>query len=272
MSSSTVTILFSDVVASTELLGDVGERPDETRRRLFAALRKAVTNHGGEEVKSLGDGLMVAFTSVVDAVRCAVAMQQAVFRLRPPAGGERAQLRVGLSVGEATREDDDYFGTPVVEASRLCAAAAPGQILVSDVVRLLAGTRAEHPFEPVGSLQLKGLPEPVAVSHVRWSHGAELALPAPLAALGRGPFVGRQDLLAALEAARRRAAAGERRVVVLAGESGIGKTRLVAAAVAAAHADESIELNGRCYHGICVSLHPIAEILRHDFRVVERVE
>ena len=73
----------------------------------------------------------------------------------------RSDIRIGISVGEATLEDDDYFGDPVVEAARLCAAADGGQILVADVVRALAGRRTPHLFVPVGDLRLKGLPEPI---------------------------------------------------------------------------------------------------------------
>src|SRR5919199_1765189 len=79
--SSLVTMLFTDVVGSTELLSLLGDRADDVRRSLFDAMRTAVTASQGEEVKNLGDGLMVAFKSAADAVSCAVQMQQAVARL-----------------------------------------------------------------------------------------------------------------------------------------------------------------------------------------------
>src|SRR6476646_5237876 len=100
---TTATILFSDLVNSTELLQRVG---DDAAQRVFEAhhrlLRDAVAAHGGAEVKWTGDGLMVAFDSATSAVRCAIAMQQAA---RRPAAGERLQIRVGLQVGEALHHD-----------------------------------------------------------------------------------------------------------------------------------------------------------------------
>ena len=107
-------------------------------------------------------------------------------------GNDRGvQIRIGISSGEATQTDNDLFGPPVVEASRLCAAATPGQILVSDVVRLLARGKG-HTFTQLGELTLKGLPEPVAASEVRWEPLAtgvplppRLAAPPALAMFGR---------------------------------------------------------------------------------------
>jgi class 3 adenylate cyclase len=266
VTSSTVTVLFSDVVGSTELLGEPGERPDEVRRSIFGALRKAVAAHGGEEVKNLGDGLMVAFRSTVEAVCCAVAMQQAVFRLRPPAGGRPVQIRVGVSLGEATVEGGDYFGPPVVEAARLCATAEAGQVLVSDLVRALVGARVDAPFRSVGALPLKGLPEPVAASEVVWAPAGELPLPAALEAVGQSQFVGRSGEVAVFEALARQAADGQRRTVLVAGEPGIGKTRLVAAAATAAHARGATVLYGRCDPDMGVPYQPFAQALRHYVR------
>ena len=124
-------------------------------------LRAEVTAHRGTEVKNLGDGLMVSFASNNDAVRTACGMQQAIDVVARKRQLPLA-LRVGISVGEATFEDDDWFGTPVVEAARLVAAAQGGQILATSVVRAIAGGRCTAPFTDLGSLDLKGLPVPVA--------------------------------------------------------------------------------------------------------------
>jgi class 3 adenylate cyclase len=84
------------------------------------------------------------------------------------------------------RPPPDYFGTPVVEASRLCATADAAQILVTDMVRVLAGSRGRHQFEPLGPFQLKGLPDPVPVHQIRWEPArSEVALPPRLAATAR---------------------------------------------------------------------------------------
>ena len=118
-------------------------------------------------MKNLGDGLMVVFASASAALACAVAMQQGVER----DNREREHsvgLRVGLSGGEVSREDDDYFGDPVVEAARLCATCESGQILAADIVRAMAGRRSRHKCRSLGALSLKGLPDPVETVEVLW--------------------------------------------------------------------------------------------------------
>ena len=77
-------------------------------------------------------------------------------------------LRVGVSAGEVTREADDYFGEPVIEAARLCGLASGGQILVADLVRAMAGRRSSHTFSSLGALDLKGLSDPVETLEVGW--------------------------------------------------------------------------------------------------------
>ncbi|MFL5883668.1 MAG: adenylate/guanylate cyclase domain-containing protein [Thermoleophilaceae bacterium] len=149
-----VTLLFTDVVGSTRLFERVGDDvAHRLMRRHFSLLREAVQEHRGREVKSLGDGLMVAFESADDAVACAHAMQRAV------AGcDDGLELRVGIASGEAVRERDDYFGRPVIVARRLCDSAGAGEVLV-------AGAEDQQ-AEPVRSLRLKGLAEPVAATVV----------------------------------------------------------------------------------------------------------
>ena len=93
-------------------------------------------------------------------------MQRAVERHNRGREVVRLEMRVGISAGDATFEDDDWFGTPVVEASRLCAGAAGGQILVSDLVRALAGSRCEFELQPLGTVELKGLPAPIVCDHI----------------------------------------------------------------------------------------------------------
>jgi DNA-binding NarL/FixJ family response regulator/class 3 adenylate cyclase len=161
MEGSFVTILFTDLVGSTALFERRGdEAADAVRRAHFATLRQAVQEHGGREVKSTGDGLMVSFGSAVAAVRCAVEMQRA--------GGD-LPLRVGLDAGEPLPEGDDLYGTPVIVASRLCDSAGPGEILASEVVCRIAGPRVDEQVQPVGALRLRGVEQRVAAAQVRWS-------------------------------------------------------------------------------------------------------
>ena len=233
---------------------------------MFDALRAEVTAHRGTEVKNLGDGLMVSFTSNADAVRAACGMQQTIDVL-----GRRRQLplalRVGISVGEATFEDDDWFGSPVVEASRLCTAAGSGQVLVADVVRVLLGSRAEVTLRPVGELELKGLPDPVVACEVVWAplatRAIQLPLPRAFSIAPRFSLAGRDVEYEQVSIAWKQASTGSRRAVLVAGEPGIGKTRLAAELGRAVDIDGGFVLLGRCDDGLGVPYQPFVEALAH---------
>jgi DNA-binding SARP family transcriptional activator len=260
--TGTVTLLFTDQVSSTEMLQRLGdEEAERLRRAHFKLLREVAGAHGGTEVKNLGDGLMVAFASAVDAVVCAIAIQQAVHR-GPEA--DTLKVRVGLNVGEPIVDEDDYFGTPVVVAKRLCDAADAGQILAADVVRVLVGTRGGFDFTALEPVALKGIGEPVAACEVGWKPASQQPIPLPPAVVGvaEGVFVGRADARSELEREWREVLGGQRRVVLVAGEPGIGKTRLTAEFCRAAHADGAAVLVGRCYEDTLVPYGPFAEALR----------
>jgi DNA-binding SARP family transcriptional activator/class 3 adenylate cyclase len=263
--TGTVTLLFTDQVGSTETLQRLGDEEGERLRRAhFGLLREAAAMHGGEEVKNLGDGLMVAFVSAVDAVVCAITMQQAVDRAA--ASGELAfAVRIGLNVGEPIRDEGDYFGTPVVIAKRLCDAGAPGQILASALVRALIGTRGGFAYRALGAVALKGVADPVPACEVIWEPSTEVRVPLPslLAGEDRGTFVGRSDAAAALQAQWTEVRERGLRVVVLAGEPGIGKTRLVTEFARTAHDDGATVLAGSCHEETHVPYQPFVQALRH---------
>lgn len=174
-------MLFTDLVGSTRILDELGDdAADRHRRRHFRVLRDTLVAFGGREVKSLGDGVMAVFHSASDALACAVAMQQTVARGNVAGDRPAAGVRIGLHAGESLHEDDDYFGTPVVVAKRLCDAASAGQIVVSEVVRDLVGTRGGHAFRSLGELELKGIRAPLRASEVDWSDApAQRATDAP---------------------------------------------------------------------------------------------
>jgi len=236
-----VTILFTDLVSSTELLQRAG---DEDAQRIFAAhhklLRDAVAVHGGREVQWLGDGLMAAFPSAAEAVRCAIAMQQAS---RRPAGGERLRIRAGLNAGDALRDESDYFGTAVVVAKRLCDRAESGQILCSSVVAGLLAGRQAFAFEELGKLELKGIAQAVAACEVVYEREQRAAL------LTRTPFVGRGKEMARLRAKLDEARSGHGGLVMLVGEPGIGKSRTIEEFAEQARAGGAQVLSGRCFEG-----------------------
>lgn len=155
-----VAILFTDVVGSTALtarLGDVAARAHLRRHDDLVAA--AVVRWEGRLHKHTGDGVMASFRSVHRALDCALDVQRGIERLAE-AADVGLRLRVGLHVGEPIAERADLFGAEVNLAARLCAAASPGEVLVSAVVRELCRTRPAT-FVDRGRLELRGLPEPV---------------------------------------------------------------------------------------------------------------
>jgi CheY-like chemotaxis protein len=107
-------------------------------------------------------------------------------------------IRIGLSAGETTCTAGDYFGTPVIEASRLCGEAGSGEIYVSDLIRLLASDGGIHRLEPIGALELKGLDCPVVAWRLDWDANEEFAL---RVALADDSVLLRQGVASVLEAA-----------------------------------------------------------------------
>jgi len=120
-------------------------------------VRAGIAEHGGRELQRTADGLIAAFSSAVAAVQCAVALQRTTDR----------PMRVGLHAGELP-EGEDVYGSVVIVASRLCDAAAPGEILASDVVRQIGGSPIAALMEPAETLRLAGTGERVAAGRVAW--------------------------------------------------------------------------------------------------------
>jgi tetratricopeptide (TPR) repeat protein len=229
---------------------------------VFAAFDVGIAASGGVLVKTMGDGCLASFGSAADAVTSAVAIQQTVADLRELRVPGLA-LRVGVAVGDVTEEDGDVFGPAVVTASRLCSAAGEHQILATEMVRMLAGDRGGHRYDAVGDLILKGIAAPVAACRVRFEPtGARAPIPAALAATPNEIVVGRDEELRVLVSALKEATAGERRAVLVAGEPGIGKTRLVAAIARMAHDEGALVVFGRCEEDLAVAYQPFAEGLR----------
>jgi class 3 adenylate cyclase len=261
-------VLFTDVVGSTEQrvrLGD--DAADALQRTHDQLVTEAVAAAGGTVVKRLGDGVMATFAAAADAVAAATAIQQAIERhARSSEAGTRLQVRVGVSTGDVMVEGDDVHGTPVVEAARLCASALGGEILAAELVRLLARSRGGTAFEPIGDLELKGLPEPVAACRVLWEPVAEPAdgrapLPAALVGTPATSYVGRDGLRAALRDAWREVATGGCRAVLLAGEPGVGKTRTAAELAREAYDERAVVLYGRCDEDLGAPYQPVVEAL-----------
>jgi class 3 adenylate cyclase len=154
----TVTVLFSDIEGSTglnERLGDV--RWLELLRTHHSIVREQVHQHGGYEVKSQGDGFMIAFPSARRAVECARAIQEAIDRgLRDDEAGP-IRLRIGLHTGEAIKEEADFYGKNIVLAARIADEARGGEILASSVVKQLTESAGDLRFANEREVELDGL-------------------------------------------------------------------------------------------------------------------
>lgn len=265
----TVTILVTDLVGSTELRVAIGEdTADRLRRAHDRLLSELVLEHGGKVVKGMGDGIIATFAGAAGAVSAAVAMQQAV-AVADRNSDRRAAVRIGISAGDVTWDDGDCFGTPVVEAARLCACAEGGQILVADVVRILARGRHGHELTPLGAMELKGLPEAVVTHEVNWAPVSDPNVPAraPLHPVLRAdrefPFAGRDRELEVLANLLHLAQGGDRAVALVAGEPGIGKTRLAAQISTAAYDGGALVLYGRCDDDMGIPYQPFVDALQY---------
>jgi class 3 adenylate cyclase len=152
------TIVFTDIVGSTAITQELG---DHAAMQMVEAhdrvVRAALRRHGGREVKHLGDGIMAAFVTAIEAVKCAAAIQ-AEMRTTARNRTGRVEIRIGAASGEPVERQGDFFGSTVQLAARLCAVARPVQSVVSaSVVELCPHVR----FDDIGDVVLKGFPQPV---------------------------------------------------------------------------------------------------------------
>jgi class 3 adenylate cyclase len=156
-------ILFTDIVDSTALTERLGDaRFREASRALDVGLRVAIRDAGGAAIdgKLLGDGVLATFPSAaqaIDAARRCLALSAA----------SELGLHIGVHAGDVIREEGNVFGGAVNIAARICGLSAPGEILVSDVVRGMARTSAGVTFDDRGEQEMKGVGEPVRVYAVR---------------------------------------------------------------------------------------------------------
>jgi adenylate cyclase len=162
-------ILAADVAGYSRLMGADEEG---TLERLKALRRELVdpqiAEHRGRIVKTTGDGLLVEFASVVDAVRCAVAVQQAMpARNTSVAADSRIELRIGVNLGDVIVEGDDLYGDGVNIAARIEALADAGGVFVSNTVHDHVRDRLPFAFDDLGEQQVKNITRPVRVYRVR---------------------------------------------------------------------------------------------------------
>ena len=162
-------ILAADVVGYSRLMG---EDEEGTRRRFNTHLGELIVpridDHHGRLVKTMGDGLLVEFTSAVDAVRCAFEIQTAMAtsNISMPEA-RRLIFRIGINLGDVIVEGDDIHGDGVNVAARLEGIAEPGGIVISGVVYEIIRAKVPFDFDDLGSKNVKNIAEPVRAFRIR---------------------------------------------------------------------------------------------------------
>ena len=176
-------ILAADVAGYSRLMGADEEgtlrRLAEIRRELFDP---KVTAHHGRIFKTTGDGLLVEFSSVVDAVRCAVEIQRAMAALNAAEPDDRRMdFRIGINLGDVMAVEDDIYGDGVNVASRIEGLAPPGGICLSKIVADQVHGKVALALEDMGDRHVKNIARPIRVLRVRLEDGGG---PAPKSASG----------------------------------------------------------------------------------------
>ena len=158
--------LFADVRGYSAFVERHGDRAGADLLRTYRDLvRVAVGQFRGAEIRTEGDSFYVAFDSPSAAVRCGLAILGATELARGP-DGRPISVGVGVHAGETVQTDEGYVGSAVNIAARVCAAAGPGELLVTDAVRALTRTYLGYRFEARGRRRLKGISEPIAIYRV----------------------------------------------------------------------------------------------------------
>ena len=228
--SGLVTFVLTDIEGSTRLFRELGDEYPDLLAVHYELLRAAVAGHGGADVGTEGDSLLIAFPDAAEAVAACLEGQLALSAHPWPSGG-KIQVRMGVHTGEATPVDGNYVALPLHQVARIAAGAHGGQVLVSQATatavegRLPAGAH----LAALGSFQLRGFPAPEPLYQLRHPDLQD-DFP-PLRAIGvlahnlpfrRASFVGRAEDRAELAQML-----GTTGLVTVVGPGGVGKTRLV---------------------------------------------
>ncbi len=269
-----VTFLLTDIEGSTAAWEADADAMAVALARHDELVEQVVTSRGGRLIKTRGEG--DATFSVFDrpsaAAAAAIELQDAVFH-EPWALAEPMRIRIALHTGEAELRDGDYFGRAVNRAARLRSQAAGGQILCSGATAELVidSLSDDVALVDLGMRQLKNLPRPEHIFELRLQTDesppptADSPIERPMmpAVLGGpGPFVGRGRELAELLTAWQSALTGGTRAVLIAGEPGVGKTRLAGEWCRQAYEQGAVVLYGRSDEDLGAPYQPFAEALR----------
>ncbi|WP_156766865.1 BTAD domain-containing putative transcriptional regulator, partial [Mycobacterium sp. E796] len=271
-----VTFLLTDIEGSTAAWEADADAMGLALARHDELVEQVVTSRGGRLIKTRGEGdaTFSVFERPSAAAAAALELQDAITN-EPWALREPMRVRVALHTGEAEFRDGDYFGRAVNRAARLRSLAAGGQILCSGATAELVidSLPDDVALADLGTRQLKNLARPEHVFELRLEsaedHGAEAPGEAPLerpglpaVLVGPGPFVGRGQELERLFSAWQTALAGGTNAMLIAGEPGVGKTRLAGEWSRQAYDQGALVIYGRCDEDLGAPYQPFAEALR----------
>lgn len=273
--SGNITFLFTDIEGSTPLWERDPSGMQESLARHDAILHEAIAAHGGQVFKVIGDAFQAAFVNPTQAVRAALAAQRALAVATWGATGP-LRVRMGLHTGPAEARGADYAASHTLNrVARVASAAHSGQILLSLAVaehlsgeinlrdlgkhRLKGLSQAEHLFQIVADDLPSDFP-PLNSTPVTPPTGGEVS--SLLDRIVRGRLVGREAELAEEAALWQKAVAGEGQVLLVSGEPGVGKTRLVRELMTQTQASGAIVLVGECYAEGGAPYAPIGQIIR----------
>jgi len=168
-------ILAADVAGYSRLIGaDEGDTLQALKAIRAELIDPTIAAHNGRLVKTTGDGLLVEFSSVVNALRCATEVQAGMAeRCTDAPHDKRIQFRIGINVGDIVVEDGDIFGDGVNVAARLEALAEPGGICVSARVQEDAAGKLDLAFEDLGEQALKNITRPVRAYSIATGQGLQ---------------------------------------------------------------------------------------------------
>src|SRR5437764_10278013 len=163
-STRTHGFLFADLRDYTSFVERRGDQQAAELLRSYRALvREVLVRFDGAEVKTEGDSFYVVFASVGSAVRCALALQERAAEASLIDPLHPITVGIGIHAGETAETTEGYVGSAVNIAARVCGLAKAGEVLVTDTVRALTRTVLDVSYQPLGSRQLKGVSEPVAI-------------------------------------------------------------------------------------------------------------
>jgi class 3 adenylate cyclase len=206
----TITIFFSDIRGFTDTTEELGDEvANQLVREQDFIVRSHIEAYGGDVVKTQGDSFMVAFKATRGAILCAIGIQRSVAEKNSDRAGPRIAIGIGINTGEPIRQKDgDYIGGTVNLAARICATAGPGQILVAESTRYVAGRIELRKADGGGVVEyvdrglhpLKGFPEPKRLFEVIWH---PTGLDDQLGSEGAAPSTGEAEIAAAKAAVQR---------------------------------------------------------------------